>query len=280
VPGVLPPDAQPGLHEVDKTSPLFSFCEGLCLSGGRWYLSPTPVVGYRLVAVQAVVHTPSMYTAYEHRQQIMLALRQRGGLYFNFPVEAMEQSQLEVLRCLSEHFHERSVDTDPKAPNTFYCFHGPRTDHIESICSAGLVGTGGIDAGYFGSGCYSTLNIEYAIKHSQGVYDEIGRQRIFADGPYPVIMFAAAVGMVYPVTPELDYVAEFSQKHSNFYGRPLRRGFDCHVACVSEGRCFEAVSRDECEYMEVVIDQQSQMLPLAVMWFEVEDRYQEDVMLK
>jgi RNase H-fold protein (predicted Holliday junction resolvase) len=81
-----------------------------------------------------------------------------------------------------------------------------------------------------------------------------------------VIMFAASVGMAYPVTRDVDYQTD-AQK-SNFFGRPLQAGFDCHVVCVNESIGCQAVNRQECQYVEVVIDQVSQMLPLAVLWFE------------
>jgi hypothetical protein len=233
------------------------------------YPSQRQVTGYRLESVQAIVHTASSYAAFDHRMQVMLAQRKRGGRYFNFPTKLMQDNQLAVLNCLREQFHERPPGTDPKAPNTFYCFHGPRREHLESVCSTGLVATNSMDAGYFGSGSYATLNIEYAIKFSKGELDNAGNKRPNSpDGRYPVIMFAASVGMAYPVTREVDY-AEGSNE-SNFFGRPLQPGFDCHVACVSERTDYQAVNRQECQYVEVVIGQEAQMIPVAVLWFEEE----------
>jgi hypothetical protein len=215
------------------------------------------------------VHDESIYTAYESRLKIMLAQRQRGGKYFNFATKEMQDNQLAVLSCLREQFQERLPGTDVKAPNTFYCFHGPRREYLLSVCSTGLVATRAMDSGDFGSGCYSTLNIEYAIKYSQGVFDDASNQRPTSpDGRYPVIMFAASVGMAYPVTREIDYPAGSNQ--SNFVGRPLQPSFDCHVACVSERADFQAVSRQECQYVEVVVGQEAQMLPLAILWFELD----------
>jgi hypothetical protein len=172
-----------------------------------------------------------------------------------------------VLSCLREQFQERAPGTNPRAVNAFYCFHGPRREHLDSVCSTGLVATRAMDAGYFGSGCYSTLNIEYAIKYARGEFDDASSRRPPAeDGRYAVIMFAASVGMAYPVTRDVDYQTD-AQK-SNFFGRPLQAGFDCHVVCVNESIGCQAVNRQECQYVEVVIDQVSQMLPLAVLWFE------------
>jgi hypothetical protein len=218
------------------------------------------------VAVQAILPEPQMYSAYESRLQIMLTQRQRGGEYFSFPTKDMDNNQLAVLFFLREQFHERRPGTELKAPNTFYCFHGPRREHLESVCSTGLVATKTSDAGDFGSGSYVTLNIEYAIKYSVGELDGADNKRSLSpDGRYPVIMFAGSVGMAYPVTREVDYAV--GSNRSNFFGRPLQRGFDCHVACVSQRKGFQAVSSQECQYVEVVVDQQAQLLPIAVLWF-------------
>jgi hypothetical protein len=91
-----------------------------------------------------------------------------------------------------------------------------------------------------------------------------------ADGRYPVIMFSCCVGLAYPITPDTDYgnVEGIPEGFCDYYGRPLKRQFDCHVACVNQGSGFQAVGREQCQYVEVVIADESQMLPVAVLWFE------------
>jgi hypothetical protein len=141
---------------------------------------------------------------------------------------------------------------------------------LAGVCQNGIVPQRAIDAGFFGRGCYTTPNIEYAAKYARGDYDPVGaapRQRS-ADGCVPVVMFAASVGMAYPVTPAEDYpTPPRADGHSIWFGNGLEVGFDCHVACVSEPTC-EAVNRPDCQYMELVVDQQSQLLPVAVLWLK------------
>jgi hypothetical protein len=79
-------------------------------------------------------------------------------------------------------------------------------------------------------------------------------------------MFAASVSMAYPITPDIDY--EVPNGCSDFFGRPLKRGFDCHVVCVNQATGWQAVNRDMCQYVENFILKESQMLPIAVLWFE------------
>ena len=46
----------------------------------------------------------------------------------------------------------------------------------------------------------------------------------------------------------------------------MRSGFDAHVAVVSQAAGFEAVRRTQMQYLELVIDQEAQVLPLAILW--------------
>jgi hypothetical protein len=262
--GLLPENCTPGPHTVAVDSALHNFCEGLCSTGGSWDRpdAPRAVAGFRLVSVQAVVHDSKNNVAYEHRQWTVGSRRQTGPSHFNFNTASFNAQQLHVLAVLRELFQERKPGTDPRAVNTFYSFHGTSADRVEQICRTGLVAVRETDAGYFGSGCYSTLNIEYALGYASG--DISGARKA---GPYPIIMFACSVGVAYPVTPGVDY-SPAGKGRSDYFGKPLKPGFDCHVACVNDDSGYQAVNRDSCEYVEVVIDQESQMLPVAVLWFE------------
>jgi hypothetical protein len=275
VTGILPTDAGRGLHSVPQASLLHQHCRALCEHGGSWTHGPSPVAGFRLASVQAVIHNEDYYGGYTSKQDRLLDLRLGGGEYFNFATRnQLNLEQLLVLSTLRDQFQTRAPGSNPRAVNTFYCFHGPRPEHVQSICRNGMVANGSLDAGFFGCGCYSTLNIEYAARYARGDFDPSNNRRPpAADGRYPVIMLAASVSMAYPITPDIDYghvlhPSEVPDGSCDYYGRPLKRGFDCHVACVSQATGMQAVNRAMCQYVEVVIEQESQMLPIAVLWFE------------
>jgi hypothetical protein len=266
--GILPATVGRGRYSVPPTSPLHDYCRALCDQGGSWRDGPSPVAGFRLSSVEAIVHNDGYYAAYVNKQERLLEQRLGGGEYFNFSTRSqVSLEQLLVLSTLRDKFQERAPDVNPKAVNTFYCFHGPKLEHLESICRTGMVATGSMDAGFFGCGCYSTLNIEYAARYARGDFDAPDRKRPPSpNGQYPVIMFAASVSMAYPITPDIDY--EVPNGCSDFFGRPLRGGCDCLVFCVNHSTGWQAVNRDMCQYVEIVIEQESQMLPIAVLWFE------------
>lgn len=271
LPEVLPSGCSgSGVFTVPETSALHTFCRALCTTGGSWRDRAAGVANFRLVSVQAIVHDDEVVTMYTANQNKMSRLRQHGGDYFNFATHTFTAEQLHVLSLLRDQFQERAPGpNNSRGVNTLYCYHGPKREHIASICANGMVATRATDAGFFGCGCYSTLNIEYAVRYAHGDFDAEGT-RPSPDGRYPVIMFAATVGMVYPVTPGTDYgnVVGIPPRHSDYFGRPLKEGFDCHMACVSQASGFQAVNREQCDYVELVIEQQVQMLPLAVLWFE------------
>jgi hypothetical protein len=268
-PSVVAADGR-GIHDVSNTSPLFAFCEAMCMTGGSCIHGVSNrIAGYRLSLVQAVTHSLGRYMGYEDELLRSSNNRKTGMQFFNYAIRELEKNQLHVLDSLRSHFQERAPGTDSRSANTFYSFHGCRCEHVENICENGIVATRATDAGYFGSGCYSTLNMEYAARYAYGEFDDPSVARTSRNGRYPVIMFACFVSMAYPLTPR-DYgnVVGIDPGYSDYFARPLKTGFDCHVVCVNEASGFQAVERPECQYVEVVIEQQSRMLPVAVLWFE------------
>jgi hypothetical protein len=271
-PGVLPAGADVGggagcRVRVERASALFVLAEVLCRVRGSFLPVPSPVGhGFQLAAVDAVVNPAMRISAYEARQQTLCGLRQDGGVAYNHHTRHFTADQLNVLGAVREHFHEKALHLPVQFPNSLYVFMGPPVDAVDSICRNGLVALRGTDVGFFGLGCYTTLNIEYAARYARGDFARTQRAPS-ADNMFPVIMFAASVGMAYPVTPGLDYQWQRIDGHSDLFGAPLKRGFDCHVACVSQATGFEAASRADCQYSELVMDQESQLLPVAVLWF-------------
>lgn len=270
--GVVPAGSASGQYDVAPNSPLFVHLRQLCDTGGSWTHFQRPVAGFRLARVQAVVAPTFLVTGFTMQQERMNSQRATGGVHFNFKTaQSFDAEQLRVLNTLRDAFQERAPGSGDRTVNTVHCFHGSRREHVESICNNGLVAVGGTDAGFFGMGCYTTLNIEYAARYAYGDFDEDeqGRRtgpRSSPDRMYPVIMMAATVGMAYPITREADY--EEWEQHSKFFGKPLKRGFDAHVACVSELVAYQATKREQCQYVELVIEQQAQLLPMAVLWLE------------
>jgi hypothetical protein len=300
VPGIISPSAGQGLHSVSRVSPLHQQCKQLCSEGGRYNFSEReyfPVYGFKLVEVQAIVTSSYNFTGYCARQEKLTQLRKGKTKIFNADTDTFTLEQKGVLSMLRSRFHERVPGTKSRASNTFYCYHGPQRENLEKVCLNGFVATKGMDAGYFGSGCYATLNIEYALRYVFGDFDEShgwSRRGRPADGRYPVILFAAATGMAYPITREVDYpspsaadeavavspVSSVSSSSASpahntmqckYFGKGLKSGFDCHVICVNQHSGFQAVSKKECQYVEVVLDQEFSLLPLAVLWFEEDE---------
>ena len=60
--------------------------------------------------------------------------------------------------------------------------------------------------------------------------------------------------------------SEAQGRAQRLFGSKLRGGFDAHVAAVSQVSGFEAVRRSQMQYLEIVIDQEAQVLPLAILW--------------
>jgi hypothetical protein len=243
----------------------------MCETGGSWNQGIiNPVARFKLRAVEAITHSPARYIGYDDLLKRTSALRKTGMSLLNPANSQLTRSQLCVLDALRSQFHERPPGTDPRCVNTFYSFLGCKWDYVESICLHDVVNARAKDAGFFGSGFYTSLNIEYAARYAKGQFDPTGEPRATRDGCVPVIMFACFVSMAYPIT-RADYrvVDGVVSGSCDYYGQPLKTGYDAHVICVNEASGFQAVERTECQYVEVVIEQKSQVLPVAVLWLEI-----------
>ena len=117
-------------------------------------------------------------------------------------------------------------------------------------------------------GCYTTPSLEYAAQYASGELCKDGPRSPNTEGCWPVMMFAAAVGLVYPVTRAKAYAnpTDLSSR-SAFFGKPLFNGaVDTHVAGVAEMYGFQAAPIDEMQYLELVSGERQSLHPLAVLW--------------
>lgn len=272
-PGILSEHEQaPRVYDVGDDSSLFKTCLDMCSVGGRWGLHKGPVQGFRLVAVQAIVPGQSLFSSYENKLQRISVLQSRTAAFSDF---GMTTAQLRVLSMLKEEFHERAPGSSTRTARSFYCFYGCRMERLQNMCEDGMFGFAPENY-YYGTGYYAALNIEYAVRFARGDFtggprDELNNTND-CGARYPVVMFAATVGEVYPITPDVDYRDRTSTSPGTcqFDGQPLLPGYNCHVACVTEANGRHAVDRDHCQYVEVVFSEPSQLLPVAVLWFEEE----------
>lgn len=280
------PGNHPGIHDMrhyHDGGVTMAFCQELCRTGGARDEKGGfgPVRGFYLDSVDLILQPHDVHTAYEQRVAKISKLRQTGLGFFNRAATEFDAQQLHVLNMLKAHYHELPPETKLDSARTFYAYHGPKFENLESICMNGMV-CSPMDAGYFGAGCYTTLNMEYAIRYAAGDFDvkpadasqtPAPQRKLSPDGRIPIILYAASCGQAYPVTPTMDYDTP-GAGHSRFFGKLLQPGFDSHVICVSHKRGFrgEAVTAEECQFVEIVTAQETQLLAIAVLWF-AKDEY-------
>ena len=84
--------------------------------------------------------------------------------------------------------------------NTVYTFRESRRENVESVCNTDLVAVRAMDAGFFGCGCYTTLNVEYAARYALGDFDPpVPGVRASPDGRFPVIILTISAAHFAPV---------------------------------------------------------------------------------
>lgn len=277
------PSDRLGFHDLrnyDDGGVTMAFCHGLCRSGGMRndHGGYGPVKGFTLDSVDMILHSRDTYIAYEQRAAKISKLRQTGISFFNHPATNFNSQQHAVLNVLKAQYQDLPPGAELGSARTFYAYHGPKFETLESVCMNGMISARAMDAGYFGAGCYTTLNIEYAIRYAAGEFDvkpgDAGQapgppRKLSPDGRIPIILYATCCGQAYPVTPALDYDNP-GAGHSKYFGKPMKPGFDAHVICVSHHDRVggEAVNAEQCQFVELVMDQETQLLAIAVLWFK------------
>lgn len=111
---------------------------------------------------------------------------------------------------------------------------------------------------------YSTTSPKYACLY--GV-DEFALPPAGLTSGY-VILCLNLVGVAYAIDRVSDYAA--GAAHCSLMGQALKPGFDAHVAVVDPNIGYEAAADPDVggQYVELVVEQESQILPIAVVRFD------------
>jgi hypothetical protein len=262
---------------------LFAFVADLEQRRGRYSDGLTcenPMSGFRVQCIELV--PPSDDRKAVHRDQLR-TLQRRRQTNLSQILQAEEAvrtsaSRARVIRVLKQLFLRGGGIG--RESNVVLTFHGTGVGHVDIILETGLLALRGEDEGFFGLGCYTTPSMEYAAQYACG--DLVANaERNPYDGPddrllgcWPIIMFAAAVGLAYPVVRD-DYVDEHGAPRpmSRFYGRPLFNGaVESHVAAVAENDRYQVPhDLDEAEYLELVSHNANSLLPIGVLWVKRTD---------
>jgi hypothetical protein len=159
-------------------------------------------------------------------------------------------------------------------------FHGTDEAAAKSIAAYGAKDLRGTDPGYAGAGIYTTIQAEYAAR-----YSDLSRSGC-------MVLCAVAVGNVYPISRcdyESPYDAQYYKEggrrtaaHSKFYdgtnqsGFALKPRYDAHWFTVHAPRhdtvdaeCYmPGDDRFPACFDEVVVKEEKQVLPIAILEFE------------
>ena len=181
----------------------------------------------------------------------------------------MRRAKSDVLQKLKGRFI-----TGRLGANVLWAWHGCAPENARQIVDAGFANLSLTDPGWHGSGGYLSLEAEYACAYASNYPGPVQPGR---DG-WCVILCLVVLGVTYPVTlcaedffsvPSMGGAP--SPQDCKLYGRPMQRGFDSHVVAVKryaqDGNFLAAATSQHTEFNELVLDQDGQILPVAVVWF-------------
>ena len=237
--------------------------ESLFAVGGSFQTLGQQMVGFRLRSIQ-IVQNNNLENSLKTHLERMKATRQGDATLFHH--ECQNEEQREVLRVLKALFHP-VLAAARRDPRTLTVYHGCRASVALKIVNGGLVDLSSNDSGYFGHGIYVTPNAEYACQYAKGVHG--GAVEPHPEHPdwFAVLLCTAAVGLVYPVTRQIDYQPPSPSGHSNLFGKPLKPRYDAHFALVHHTNGYEAAELPVfAQYGELCVSQYAALLPHAILW--------------
>ena len=246
-----------------------AWVSGIMQSCGHYShgLAPSPVAGFSVHHVDIIADADGLdaLESLKNRLKSVRSTRLREVV----AVEDAVNRDAEMLRVVGELKSNFLTRGGPREANVLLVFHGTRVDCVDTILSAGLLKRCTEDDGYFGYGCYTTPSLEYAARYATGELSDPPVPRTTdADGCYPVIAFAALVGLAYPVTRSNGYANpgdRFSK--SKFFGKPLfNAAVDTHVVGVAAHFQYECAPVDEVQYLEIASTERLALCPVAVFW--------------
>jgi len=199
----------------------------------------------------------------------------------NLPGDDPEKHK--ILQYLKTKF----LETKLTHTNIMRLWHGCSSQACKAICAGGAKDLRRTDGGYFGSGIYLTPDCEYAANWYSAHYPPNKK------GEMTLLLCLVVVGLTYPISRATDYIyaeepkwwnickyhsafpisAEMIEKNNmealnNRNDKALKNGFDSHFICVSENNGFQAVNVDGRKFSELVVKEETQVLPLGIVYFK------------
>lgn len=233
--------------------------ESLFVVGGS-FQDPTRHVGSFHLCYIDIVRNMNLASSFASHFRRMKVIRHEDEKFFTHECQCDEQG--EVLRILKTLFHP-VAHGESGNPRTLTVYHGCRASVARKIVATGFTNWATEDAGYFGHGIHVTPNAEYACEYAMKKAEPFSPEH---PDWFSVLLCTAVVGLVYPVTRQVDYT-QTPKGHSDLYGKPLKSPYDAHFALVHHKYGYEAApDPGTAEYGELCVSQYAAFQPLAILW--------------
>jgi hypothetical protein len=205
---------------------------------------------------------------------------------FNFQTDDPDQTA--VLGRLRSLWIKQAVYS---RTNFLIAWHGCSLSTLNSILRGGMADLRKTDGGYFGTGVYLTPQAPYAITYA------LQSSESTPQGEKVLLLAVCVTGLAYPLTRKFDYVyPDVNERYavSNFHpaspisevavkkgdqklittellrrlDKGLKSSFDAHFIGVSSKWFYQAAPIAQIEYDEIVLKEDCQVLPLAIVYFK------------
>ena len=237
-----------------------------------WAAAQVNQGGIRVSRVE-VVKSTNLTRAFHSQAHRILTRRADSGGVFNRDFGADDAVKAAMLEQLKRSF----VHANQPHVNVVLGWHGCDERVVHSIVSGGAANLAArANPGYFGSGVYMTTSAQYAAGYATRVVHDDWREPN-ANGEHVMLLCAVCIGLAYPISRATDYVQvqlnDTTQELCRYAGASLVRQCDTHYIHISSKDRFHApANHRQYNFDELVVAQEAQVLPIAKVYFKVEDR--------
>lgn len=201
--------------------------------------------------------------------QTALSMDQQFESPYFLPEAINDPGKLSLLHLLQHSCRTDLISMEANHLKFVLCWHGVTSDDaVQSIARTGLANLRQLDAGFYGSGRYCSLEAAYACKYSSTYPRDVPKN---SRGCWSVLLCIGVVGNVYPITSCADdYCGQLPPSHAEegvFFGSPLKTKYDTHFIGVKGPSYLPPALPSGADYHELVFEAVGQVLPVAVVQF-------------
>ncbi len=198
------------------------------------------------------VYNRALTVSFVNQWKVMIQRKLHAPEHFFHCTYAKDQEKLAIMKYYNENLLQFTPYNQKLVLPLLPVLHGTDLVVADMIAQTGFASLSSLDPGFYGKGIYFTTSILYTLPYS------CGKRRP------AVILSYVNMGNIYPVT-------EDHRSQSSLSGSALKAGYNSHLVITNkEGHVYNEQNGDIVQCDEIVVNQESQILPAFILELDID----------